>query len=139
MPTLPTPDLHLSPIELILGMLVVAVVLSYLARRLRIAEPILFAAAFFTPIRDFRANTRPILLLAVGLVLFTTAVVGIVATAAIPGLSLAAAVTLGAASFSIVGSSIGFLYVAVGGIVVGAAIGLLITATIRKTSDPLLE
>ena len=31
--------------------------------------PILFAAAYFTPIRDFRADARAILLLAVGLVL----------------------------------------------------------------------
>jgi CPA1 family monovalent cation:H+ antiporter len=58
--------------------------------------PILFAAAYFTPIRDFRANARPILLLAVGLVLFTTVVVGFVTQAMIPGMGLAAALTLGA-------------------------------------------
>ena len=34
--------------------------------------PILYAAGFFTSIRDFRANLRPILLLSVGLVLVTT-------------------------------------------------------------------
>ena len=51
--------------------------------------PILFGAAYFTPIRDFKANARPILLLAVGLVLFTTVVVGVVANALIPGMSLA--------------------------------------------------
>ena len=221
---MPSVELHLSPIELVLGMLVVAVVLSYLARRLRIAEPILlllgglllglvpnlpevdlppdlvfllflppilFAAAFFTPIRDFRANARSILLLAVGLVLFTTVIVGVVASALIPGMSLAAALTLGAivappdavaataifqrlgvprrivtilegeslindassltayraaaavalgtATFSLVGSTVSFVVVGLGGIVVGAAIGLVITATIRKTSDPLLE
>lgn len=58
--------------------------------------PILFSAAYFTPIRDFRANAGSILLLAIGLVLFTTVVVGLVAHALVPGLSLAAALTLGA-------------------------------------------
>jgi monovalent cation/hydrogen antiporter len=58
--------------------------------------PILTSAGFFTPIRDFRANLRPILLLAVGLVLFTTTVVAIVTHALIPELSWAAAFTLGA-------------------------------------------
>ncbi len=58
--------------------------------------PILFSAAYFTPIRDFRANARAILLLAIGLVLFTTVVVGLVAHALVPGLGLAAAMTLGA-------------------------------------------
>jgi Na+/H+ antiporter len=41
--------------------------------------PLLFPAALFTSWRDFRANLRPILLLAIGLVLFTTAVVGFIA------------------------------------------------------------
>jgi CPA1 family monovalent cation:H+ antiporter len=58
--------------------------------------PILFGAAYFTPIRDFRANARPILLLAVGHVLFVAAVVGYVAHAIIPGMGIAAALTLGA-------------------------------------------
>ena len=35
--------------------------------------PILFGAGYFTSIRDLRHKMRPILLLAVGLVLFTTA------------------------------------------------------------------
>src|SRR6185295_7747429 len=39
--------------------------------------PLLFPAAVFTSWRDFRANLRPIILLAVGLVLFTTIVVGL--------------------------------------------------------------
>src|SRR4030095_13801302 len=34
--------------------------------------PLLFPAALFTSWRDFRANLRPISLLAIGLVLFTT-------------------------------------------------------------------
>lgn len=38
--------------------------------------PLLQASAFFTPLRDFRKNLRPILLLAVGLVGFTTVSIG---------------------------------------------------------------
>jgi CPA1 family monovalent cation:H+ antiporter len=38
--------------------------------------PLLQASAFFTPLRDFRRNLRPILLLAVGLVGFTTLAIG---------------------------------------------------------------
>jgi monovalent cation/hydrogen antiporter len=58
--------------------------------------PILFGAGYFTSIRDLKANLRPILLLAVGLVLFTTAAVAIVAHALVPGLGWPAAVALGA-------------------------------------------
>lgn len=58
--------------------------------------PILWAAAYFTSFRDFRANLRPISLLAFGLVLATTATVAAVAHSAIPGMSWAAAVVLGA-------------------------------------------
>ncbi len=58
--------------------------------------PILFGAAYFTPIRDFRANVRPILLLAIGLVLFTTLVVGVVTKLLVPDLPWAAAFVLGA-------------------------------------------
>lgn len=41
--------------------------------------PLLFPAALFTSWRDFRANLRPIGLLAIGLVLFTTTIVGFLA------------------------------------------------------------
>jgi CPA1 family monovalent cation:H+ antiporter len=58
--------------------------------------PLLYPAALFTPWRDFRANLRPILLLAIGLVLFTTIAVGFVAHHFIPELPLAAAIVLGA-------------------------------------------
>jgi Na+/H+ antiporter len=58
--------------------------------------PILWAAAYFTSWRDFRANARPIGLLAVGLVLATTAAVATVAHAALPGLGWATAIALGA-------------------------------------------
>ncbi len=40
--------------------------------------PILVSAAFYTPIRDFKRSLRAILLLSVGLVLFTTVLVGLV-------------------------------------------------------------
>ncbi|HZJ13840.1 MAG TPA: Na+/H+ antiporter [Chthoniobacteraceae bacterium] len=57
--------------------------------------PLLYPAALFTSWRDFRADLRPILLLAVGLVLVTTVVVAIVAHA-FGGLPWAAAFALGA-------------------------------------------
>ena len=121
--------MELSPIELVLGLLVVAVALGYVARRIGVAypillllgglvlgylpglpsielepdlvfllllPPILFGAGYSTPIRDFKANARPIALLAVGLVLFTTLVVGLVALAVMPFLVPAAAFSLGA-------------------------------------------
>jgi CPA1 family monovalent cation:H+ antiporter len=58
--------------------------------------PLLFGDAWATSWRDFRANLRPIVLLAVGLVFATTLVVGVVAHAALPGLPWAVAFTLGA-------------------------------------------
>ncbi|MDB6022623.1 MAG: Na+/H+ antiporter [Pedosphaera sp.] len=58
--------------------------------------PLLFPAALFTSWRDFRANLRPISLLAVGLVLFTTVSVGYFAHHLVEGLPLAAAFILGA-------------------------------------------
>ncbi len=58
--------------------------------------PVLWSAAYFTSFRDFKANLRPILLLAVGLVLVTTVVVALVAHALLPGLPWAVAVALGA-------------------------------------------
>jgi Na+/H+ antiporter len=58
--------------------------------------PILYSAGYFTSIRDFKANLRPILMLSIGLVLFTTAVVAIVLKAFVPDLPWAAAVAFGA-------------------------------------------
>ncbi len=58
--------------------------------------PILFGSGFQTPIRDLKANARPIALLAIGLVLFTTVVVGLVVKWLVPDMPLAAAFTLGA-------------------------------------------
>src|SRR4051812_36200407 len=61
-----------------------------------ILPPILQSAAFFTPVRDFREQLRPILSLAIGLVLFTTCAVAVVAHTAIDGFSWASAFVLGA-------------------------------------------
>lgn len=58
--------------------------------------PLLQASAFFTNWHMFRQNLRPILLLAIGCVSFTTFVVGVVAHAMIPGLPWAACFVLGA-------------------------------------------
>ncbi|HEV2695625.1 MAG TPA: Na+/H+ antiporter [Verrucomicrobiae bacterium] len=57
--------------------------------------PLLFPAALFTSWRDFRANLRGISLLAIGLVLFTTVTVALLAHYFM-GMSLAAGFVLGA-------------------------------------------
>ncbi|MBK5305944.1 MAG: Na+/H+ antiporter [Frankiaceae bacterium] len=61
-----------------------------------ILPPLLYAAALSTAFADFRDNLRPIGLLSVGLVLVTTAVVGLVAHWVLPELPLPAAFALGA-------------------------------------------
>jgi len=58
--------------------------------------PLLFGAAWDTPVQDFRRYRRAIVLLSVGLVLFTTVVVAYTADLLIAGLPLAAAFALGA-------------------------------------------
>jgi monovalent cation/hydrogen antiporter len=58
--------------------------------------PLLYAAAQGTSLVDFRANKRPILLLSVGLVAFTTFGVGWVTHLLLPGVSWAIALALGA-------------------------------------------
>ncbi|MDP9467257.1 MAG: Na+/H+ antiporter [Chloroflexota bacterium] len=58
--------------------------------------PLLFAAAYFTSPRDLAANARPIGLLAVGLVLATTLIVGFAVHALVPSVPLAVAFALGA-------------------------------------------
>ena len=225
-----THDLGL--IQLIFVTLVAAIGLTYLARRLRIADPILlllggivlsqlpdlpdivlapdivfllflppilFGAAYFTPIRDFRANLRPILLLAIGLVLFTTVVVAFVVQQ-LTGMPVAAALALGAivappdavaataifrrlgvtrrivtilegesllndasaliayraavaaaavsgpAAFSLSNAAgdfgsaaVGFVVVAAGGMAIGAIVGKIVTRTLHRTADPVIE
>src|SRR5919206_937069 len=58
--------------------------------------PLLYAAAFFSSLRDLRANVRPISLLAIGLVFTTTFGVAAIAHTLIDDLSWKAAVVLGA-------------------------------------------
>jgi monovalent cation/hydrogen antiporter len=58
--------------------------------------PALWAAAFFTSLRDFNANRRPIALLAIGLVLATSVAVAIAARMLFPAMPWAVAVALGA-------------------------------------------
>jgi monovalent cation/hydrogen antiporter len=58
--------------------------------------PLLYGAAFFTPLREFRANAGSISTLAVGLVLATTVAVAVVAHAVIPELTWPTAFVLGA-------------------------------------------
>ncbi|PPD44054.1 MAG: Na+/H+ antiporter [Methylocystis sp.] len=119
----------LALFETILLLLTAALVLSVVARRLRMPPaaayviggvalafapgaprfaidpefvlvlfmpPLLLSSAYFTVWRDFRANLRPILLLAIGAVIFTTLIVGFVAHALVPALPLAAGFCLGA-------------------------------------------
>ncbi len=61
-----------------------------------VLPPLLYGAAFFTSLRDLRANVRPIGLLAIGLVVMTTVSVAVVAHALIDGLTWPSAFVLGA-------------------------------------------
>ena len=91
------------PIVLVIGGLVISV-LPGLPRVelepditfLLFLPPIITSAGFYTPIRDFRANLRPILLLALGCVIFTMTVIALAARFLLPELPWAAAFTLGA-------------------------------------------
>jgi CPA1 family monovalent cation:H+ antiporter len=58
--------------------------------------PLLFSDGWLMPLRELAKAKRPILLLAIGLVMFTTLLVGFVAHALVPGLPLAMAFALGA-------------------------------------------
>ena len=90
------------PILLVVGGLAIATVPGLPAVELRpdvvfllFLPPLLYYAALLTSWRDFKGNLRPIMLLAVGLVLFTTCLVAVTAHWAM-GLGWAAAFTLGA-------------------------------------------
>ena len=74
------PTIHLEPEVVLLGLL----------------PPLLYAAALGTSLVDFNANRRPILLLSVGLVAFTTAGVAVVVHAILPEVGWAAAFAIGA-------------------------------------------
>lgn len=61
-----------------------------------VIPPLLYSAALNSSYLNIKANRRPIALLAVGLVLATTVVVGLMGHLILPGLSLPAAFVLGA-------------------------------------------
>jgi monovalent cation/hydrogen antiporter len=61
-----------------------------------VLPPLLYGTAFFTSLRELRANAGPIALLAIGLVLSTTLIVAVIAHAAIPGFDWPTAFVLGA-------------------------------------------
>src|SRR5207253_10490141 len=92
-----------SPVLLVIGGLVIALLpglppVEFEPRLIFVVfiPPLLYRAALTASWRDLRANLRPITLLAVGLVVFTTIVVGVAAHALAPGLPWAAAFALGA-------------------------------------------
>jgi monovalent cation/hydrogen antiporter len=91
------------PILLVLGGLAIGVIPGMPDVELQpelvffgVLPPLLYGAAFFTSLRDLRANVKPIGLLAIGLVAMTTVGVAVVAHAAIDGLTWPSAFVLGA-------------------------------------------
>ena len=91
------------PIALVIGGLCISLVPGLPVIRINpdlvfllFLPPLLYAAGWMTSWHDFRQNLRPIFLLAVGLVLFTTLVVGLVVHALIPTMPLAVAFAFGA-------------------------------------------
>ena len=91
------------PIALVIGGLCISLVPGLPAVRINpdlvfllFLPPLLYAAGWFTSWHDFKANLRAIVLLAVGLVLFTTFVVGVVLHSLVPGIPLAVAFAFGA-------------------------------------------
>jgi len=74
------PEVRLQPEVVLLGLL----------------PPLLYAAAVQTSLVDFRANIRPILLLSVGLVAFTTLGIGALVHALLPEVGWPAAFAIGA-------------------------------------------
>src|SRR3954471_24890729 len=91
------------PILLTLGGLALALIPGLPTIQLRpelvfdlFLPPLIYPAAVFTSWRDFRTNLRPILFLAIGLVLATMVGVAYVAHAFVPALPWASAFALGA-------------------------------------------
>jgi CPA1 family monovalent cation:H+ antiporter len=92
-----------SPVLLVLGGLAVALVPGVPHLELEpevilvlILPPLLYSSALESSLVDFRANTRPIVLLSVGLVVFTCLAVAAVVHLLVPGVPWAAALALGA-------------------------------------------
>lgn len=168
------PEVHLTEEVVLVGLL----------------PPLLYSAALQTSLVDFNANRRPILLLSIGLVAFTTAGVAVVAYYLIPEVSWPAAFALGAVvappdavSATAIGRRIGmprrittilegesllndatalvalrtaiavgaagsvtvwsvgfdFLRAAVGGIVVGLLLYLVVGQVRRRVTDPVID
>jgi monovalent cation/hydrogen antiporter len=98
------PTLHIPyPILLVLGGLLIGIAPGMPEFELNpelvffgVLPPLLYGSAFFTSLRDLRAQARPIGLLAVGLVVVTTVGVAAVAHAFVDGLSWPSAFVLGA-------------------------------------------
>lgn len=74
------PEVELHPEVVLLGLL----------------PPLLYAASLQTSLVDFNANRRPILLLSVGLVAFTTAGIAVLVHALLPGVGWVGAFAIGA-------------------------------------------
>ena len=185
------------PILLVLGGLILGFIPGIPTVRLSpelvflvLLPPLLYPAALFTPWRDFHANLRPISLLAIGLVLFTTVAVGYLANFFIQDLPLAAGFVLGAivsppdavaatsitrhirvprrivsildgeslvndatalvayrfgvaavitGSFSLTHAGLLFLWVAVGGALLGIFVGWLSSVILKPIDDPPIE
>jgi len=101
-----------------------------------VLPPLLYAQAWFTSWKDFRDNLRPISMLAVGLVLFTTTVVAFVAHALVPELPLAAVTT---GTFSLAEAGGGFALVVAGGVAVGLAVGWVFAKLLCLVRDDLID
>src|SRR6266508_3402474 len=126
-----------------------------------ILPALLYPAALFTSWRDFRRNLRPILLLAIGLVLATTLTIAWIAHTIVPALPWAAAFALGAivsppdaialvalqfavaalmtGRFSLAHATLEFIWVAVGGIAFGLLVGLAMRWVQRHLDDPPIQ
>jgi len=93
----------LAPIALVVAGLALSLVPGFPVVQLSpeliligVLPPLLYVAALETSVPAFRYNLRPILLLAVGLVIFTALAVGFVVHALLPDVPLALCIALGA-------------------------------------------
>jgi monovalent cation/hydrogen antiporter len=169
------PQVHLTSDVVLIGLL----------------PPLLYSAALQTSLVDFNANRRPILLLSIGLVAFTTVGVAVTAYYVIPAVTWPAAFALGAvvappdavsataiarrigiprrivtilegesllndatalvalrtaigvggvgASVSVWGVGLDFLVAAVGGVLVGFVLYLVVGRVRRRVKDPVID
>src|SRR6266545_1440145 len=115
-----------------------------------VLPPLLYSSAFFTSLRDLRANARPIGMLAIGLVIATMTMVAVVTHEAVDHMSWSAAFVLGAivsptdpiAATSIMrrlGVPRRIVTIVVGGVGIGLIAGFLIAAVRRRLDNPPVE